>query len=200
MSEVAKWYQGKNVFVTGGTGFVGKSLVEKLLRDCPEIGYIYLMIRPKKGVSFDQRKLDYTKHVVFSCLKENQSHVFDKLRFIEGNLCAPDLGISDVDKKLVAETVSVIFHSAADVRFDQPLIDAYNSNVKGTDGLLKFAAQFKHIDVSRLFSNIKTEVPINRCGRFFFSVIIIGVCSRLDGIFTTKRYRKIRGKALSIDH
>lgn len=158
MSEVAKWYQGKNIFITGGTGLVGKSLVEKLLRDCPKIGHIYLMIRPKKCVSFEQRKLDYTNHVVFSCLKENQSNVFDKLHFIEGDLRAPNLGISDVDKKLVAETVSVFFHSAADVRFDQPLTDAYNSNVKGTEGLLKFAAQFKHIDVSRLVSNIQNDV------------------------------------------
>lgn len=158
MSEIAKWYQGKNIFITGGTGFVGKTLVEKLLRDCPDIGYIYLMIRPKKGVNFDQRKLNYTNHVVFSCLKENQSHIFDKLRFIEGDLQAPDLGISDIDRKLVAETVSVIFHAAADIRFDQPLIDAYNSNVKGTESLLKFAVQFKHIDVSGLFLNFKNEV------------------------------------------
>lgn len=40
---------GKNIFVTGGSGFLGKALIEKLLRSCPNIGNIYILLRPKKG-------------------------------------------------------------------------------------------------------------------------------------------------------
>ena len=52
---VPQYYAGKSVFLTGGTGFIGKVLVEKLLRGCPEIKNIYFMIRPKKGMSCEER-------------------------------------------------------------------------------------------------------------------------------------------------
>ena len=36
---------GKTLLVTGSTGFLGKSIVEKCLRSLPEVGRIYLAIR-----------------------------------------------------------------------------------------------------------------------------------------------------------
>lgn len=47
--SVSDFYNGKTVFITGGTGFMGKVLLEKLLRACPGVAKIYLLIRPKKG-------------------------------------------------------------------------------------------------------------------------------------------------------
>jgi thioester reductase-like protein len=35
----------KGILITGTTGFVGKVLVEKILRDVPEVGKLYLLIR-----------------------------------------------------------------------------------------------------------------------------------------------------------
>ena len=46
--EIKKWYAGKNVMLSGCTGFLGKVVLEKLLRSCPEIGQIYLLLRPKR--------------------------------------------------------------------------------------------------------------------------------------------------------
>lgn len=46
---VQDFYKGRSVFITGATGFMGKVLVEKLLRSCPEIGRLYLLIRPSSG-------------------------------------------------------------------------------------------------------------------------------------------------------
>lgn len=66
-SDIAKWFAGKVVFVTGATGFMGKVLVEKLLRDCPDIDTMYLLIRSKKGVHSEQRREDYINHMVSNC-------------------------------------------------------------------------------------------------------------------------------------
>ncbi|XP_055309701.1 putative fatty acyl-CoA reductase CG5065 [Sitodiplosis mosellana] len=147
MSEIAKWYSNKSVFVTGATGFVGKCLVEKLLRDCPDIATIYIIIRPNKakGFSFEQRKMEYTNHVTFSRLRDTNPSALDKIHIVEGDICQPNLGMSNSDRKLIAETASIIFHSAADVRFDRRLIDAYRTNVSGSKNVLDFATEFKNI-------------------------------------------------------
>lgn len=36
-SAVADFYGGKNVFITGGTGFLGIALIEKILRSTPKV-------------------------------------------------------------------------------------------------------------------------------------------------------------------
>lgn len=46
---ISQFYTDRSVFITGGTGFMGKVLVEKLLRSCPGIKNLYLLIRPKRG-------------------------------------------------------------------------------------------------------------------------------------------------------
>lgn len=54
-SSVSEFYCGKTVFITGGTGFMGKVLLEKLLRSCPGVAKIYLLIRPKRGQDARER-------------------------------------------------------------------------------------------------------------------------------------------------
>jgi fatty acyl-CoA reductase len=41
--------------VTGATGFLGKVLLEKLLEACPDVGHIFVLVRPKRV----QRKIKY---------------------------------------------------------------------------------------------------------------------------------------------
>lgn len=53
--SIREFFKGRNVFITGATGFMGKVLIEKLVRSCPGIGKICILIRQKKGKDTDTR-------------------------------------------------------------------------------------------------------------------------------------------------
>lgn len=53
--EIPEYFADKNVFLTGGLGFMGKVLIEKLLRSCPKIRCIYVLVRRKRGQNPDDR-------------------------------------------------------------------------------------------------------------------------------------------------
>lgn len=63
-SYIAKWFAGQVLFITGATGFMGKVLVEKLIRDCPDIKECYLLMRAKRGIEPEHRRDDYINHMV----------------------------------------------------------------------------------------------------------------------------------------
>jgi fatty acyl-CoA reductase len=54
-SEIIEFYKNKSIFVTGATGFLGKALIEKLLRSCYHLDKIYILVRHKKGKTPTQR-------------------------------------------------------------------------------------------------------------------------------------------------
>lgn len=47
--SIAEFYGEKNILITGATGFMGKVMVEKLLRDCGRVKCIYILVRMKRG-------------------------------------------------------------------------------------------------------------------------------------------------------
>lgn len=67
--KIVDFYENANVFITGGTGFVGKSLIEKLLRTCTNLNTIYVLIRGKKGKKSQERLEELLSNPVSFCLK-----------------------------------------------------------------------------------------------------------------------------------
>ena len=55
MNTLEEFYAGSGILVTGATGFVGIGLLEKLMRVCPRITAIYILIRPKTNETIKQR-------------------------------------------------------------------------------------------------------------------------------------------------
>lgn len=47
--RIEQTFRGQNILITGGTGFLGKVMLEKFLRCLPGITQIFMLVRPKKG-------------------------------------------------------------------------------------------------------------------------------------------------------
>ncbi|XP_050513714.1 putative fatty acyl-CoA reductase CG5065 isoform X7 [Diabrotica virgifera virgifera] len=144
---VADFFIDKNVFVTGGSGFLGKVLIEKLLRSCPGIGNIYVLLRPKRSKSIEERLEKVLESPIFNPLRHQNPDVFKKLIPIKGDVSELNLGINKEDRELLVNTVNIIYHSAASVRFDDFLKDAIILNVRGTREVAKLALDLKNISI-----------------------------------------------------
>ena len=52
---IANFLSGKVIFITGGTGFLGQCLIERLLSATSELKKIYVLVRGKNGYSPESR-------------------------------------------------------------------------------------------------------------------------------------------------
>lgn len=55
MSSISSFYASKHIFITGGLGFIGKVLVEKLLYSCPDVDKIFLLVKSNESLSANER-------------------------------------------------------------------------------------------------------------------------------------------------
>jgi len=82
---------------------------------------------------------------IFSKLLEKNPGIVDKVRVVKGDLLEPDLGLSANDTNTLASNVEVVFHCAANVRFDQPLRPMVMMNVVGTLKVLRLTEKMSHL-------------------------------------------------------
>ncbi|EFN87624.1 putative fatty acyl-CoA reductase CG8306 [Harpegnathos saltator] len=161
-SHVTDFYSAKSIFITGGTGFVGVCLIEKLLRCCPDIKNIYLLIRPKKGKLITERLTELTENSVFNRLREEkQTDLFKKLIAVAGDVGEENLGLSVEDRATLISTVQVVFHSAATLDFEADLKTAANINLLGTRRIVQLCREINDfkalVHVSSAYVNSKLQ-------------------------------------------
>uniref|UniRef100_A0A1B6F9S7 Fatty acyl-CoA reductase n=1 Tax=Cuerna arida TaxID=1464854 RepID=A0A1B6F9S7_9HEMI len=144
---IAEWYSGRSLLITGGTGFMGKVLLEKLLRACPGIKCIYILCRAKRGFSPSARVSEIVKLPLFDRLRKENPGVLKKLVAVEGDLTAQDLGLRPDQKQVLTQEVSVVINGAASLRLEWGLKAAVESNTLGTLRVLELAAQMSKLEV-----------------------------------------------------
>src|SRR5215218_5341297 len=147
------------------------ALVEKILRSLPDLGHLYLLVRPSRGKSAAERfEKDVLGAAAFRGLREKLGEGFEdrvsrKVQVLEGDVHAPSLGLGEEDLAELSREVDVVIHSAASVVFDAPLDAAVASNVRGTLGLLKLARTwekrplFMHISTAYVAGTSKEDAP-----------------------------------------
>ncbi|XP_009459702.1 PREDICTED: fatty acyl-CoA reductase 1 isoform X2 [Nipponia nippon] len=147
MVSIPEYYEGKNVLLTGATGFLGKVLLEKLLRSCPKVKAVYVLVRHKAGQTPEARVEEIISCKVFDRLRDEQPDFRAKIIVITSELTQPDLDLSEPIKKELIECINIVFHCAATVRFNETLRDAVQLNVIATQQLLYLAQQMKNLEV-----------------------------------------------------
>lgn len=126
---------------------MGKALIEKLLYSCSEVGNIYVLLRKKKGKGIEERLESLKKESVFDRLyAEKKDHLLSRLVPIAGDVAELGLAMSEEDKMRM-QGVSLVFHVAASVRFDDPLKEAILMNTRGTRETVAFAETLPKLDV-----------------------------------------------------
>ena len=121
MTDIPSFYAGRSVLLTGGTGFMGKVILEKLLRACPEIKAVYLLVRPRRDVPGPERVREFLANDLYDKLRKEQPDFAAKIVPINGELTEDNLGMSAADAEMLANTVSIVIHSAATVKFTEKI-------------------------------------------------------------------------------
>ena len=157
-SEIENFYRDQSVFITGATGFMGKVLVEKLLRSCSGVKHIYILLRPKKGLDIHSRLQELLQVKIFDKIRECDPKVLRKVVAVAGDITSPGLGISEANLSALIRDVSIVFHSAATVKFDEPLRTSIDFNVLGTRRLIELCHKLPKIVVRILFFKLPSSL------------------------------------------
>jgi long-chain acyl-CoA synthetase len=153
---VRDFYAGKTLLITGATGFLGKALVEKVLRALPEVRRIYLLVRGKRLAdgswlsAHERMRQEFLRSAIFTTLRRRYQDRFEefiaqKVVVLEGDLSFERLGLDEMTFDAVAFETDVIINSAAVVSFDERLDRALNLNTLGVRRVLELAKRGKEL-------------------------------------------------------
>ncbi|XP_046420210.1 putative fatty acyl-CoA reductase CG5065 [Neodiprion pinetum] len=197
--SIESFFANAVILVTGATGFLGKALLEKLLRSCPRLGTIYVLIRAKKGQSVEQRHQELMDNPVFNRIRWEYPGNIGKVIPVKGDVAMPDLGLSPEDRAMLTQRVTIVFHSAATVRFDEPLKVAVNLNTRGTERMVELCKSMENlvsfVHVSTAYSNadqkrIREAVYTTR----ILPQAMIEMCENLDDETLALLEKRLIGK------
>jgi fatty acyl-CoA reductase len=88
-------------------------------------------------------------------LKRECPESLKKLVPVSGDCMELGLGLSPSDRQMLEEKVSIVFHSAASVRFDDTLTYATIMNTRGTREVMLLARNMKNLKVGLI--NLKNK-------------------------------------------
>ncbi|KAJ3681564.1 hypothetical protein LUZ60_016053 [Juncus effusus] len=175
-SRIAGYFKGKSILIIGSTGFLGKILMEKILRVEPEVKRVFLLVRAAEDESAKQRvQTEVIKKEIFNILKEEHGENFqnfmeEKIIPIAGDVIFKNLGIKCSQIENLYNEIDIIVNSAATTNFYERYDVSLDVNTLGAKHVLEFAKKcvnlkmLLHVStayVAGLQEGLIQEKPIN---------------------------------------
>ncbi|MDX1504334.1 MAG: fatty acyl-CoA reductase [Spongiibacter sp.] len=145
-SQTIAALRGRRVLVTGATGFLGKVVMEKLIRTVPDVGGIYLLMRGNRHYKDARSRFlhEIATSSVFDALREERGKWFEefcehRVHCVTGEVTAPRFGLSLSAFNTLASDVDAIINSAASVNFREELDKALEINTLSLNNIAELA-------------------------------------------------------------
>ncbi len=161
--SVQEQLAGKRIMITGTTGFLGKVVIEKMIREIPDVEKIILLIRGNDRHPTARERFDHEIAVstIFDRLKDDSPAYFrqfcqDKIECVTGKLTEKNFGLNREDFTLLAGRVDVIIHVAGCVEFREQLQRALMINtlsLLNIADLVKIAGTIPLVHVATCYVN-----------------------------------------------
>ena len=144
----------RNILITGCTGFLGKVLLEKIIRSIPNVASISVLVR--ENSKFMNAKERFEKEVlsssIFDHLKETDLTAFNhfcatKLNIIGGELTQKQFGLDANHFATLANDIDIVVNSAASVNFREALDKALKINTLCLHNIIALSKQGGDIPV-----------------------------------------------------
>lgn len=130
-AEYAPALIDEHVFLTGGTGFLGQAILERLLSSHPGTR-ITVLVRGKGSLTPAARLTNMMRKPVFASWIERVGEDEAKRQW-DRRVVAHDGSLGNVGT--LPDDIDVVLHSASTVSFDPPIDEAFDTNVGGAHGV-----------------------------------------------------------------
>lgn len=117
--KIKEFYEGKHVLITGCSGFLGKVLLYKFIKSCPNVQRIYLLLRCGRNTQKHEKLKSIINSRCFDGLKKEigeeqfMDFVMEKFVPLNGDLIHEGLDLSPEDRDLIVENVQIIINNAS---------------------------------------------------------------------------------------
>src|SRR5216684_260451 len=135
--DLAAAFRGREILITGVTGFLGKVAVTMLLDRYPEVGKVHVLVRPRAGGTAHDRFFGKVVSTPpFGPLREKhgeelEQFLRDKCVPLAGDVTDPLLGLSEEQVKALSGKLACVINCAGLVTFNPSLEIAVSVNTEG---------------------------------------------------------------------
>lgn len=206
---------GKHLLITGTTGFLGKVVLEKLIRDVPTIGGIYLLIRGNSAHPTARERFlgEVASSSIFGPLRQRSRARFERfcserIHCITGEVTEAQFGLSDSEFSDLASKIDIIMHSAASVNFREQLDRALSINtlcLHNIVALSELGGAIPVLQVSTCYVNgfnkgdireafyppARAEIPRDTGGDYDIDAVITKLQTKIDELATQFKHRAL---------
>ncbi|KAE8766976.1 alcohol-forming fatty acyl-coenzyme A reductase [Hordeum vulgare] len=154
-AKITEYFRNKSVLITGATGFLGKILVEKILRVQPDVKRIYLPLRAADSAAAKQRvESEVFGKELFGLLREFHGAGFDafvkeKVVALAGDVTCEGFGVcaETLQELRLNDELNVIINGAATTNFYERYDVALDVNVLAVKHMCDFARTCHNLEV-----------------------------------------------------